>query len=181
MRKVLTTGLALLLIVAGGCSWPLSSKQKSELSKAVVEAHLDTLQAWYDRHGRPADSAAYRRVILLRGACINERVSESIRKGLEPPFVALRTDSTEVDYTHETALTSEGKSFRYTDDVRDQKTGLPVREIVVDSIPGTAPGGASLHLYEADNAGGHYQGLTWWMVRRDEVWTVDSVRTLWIN
>lgn len=181
MQKLFATSLALLLIVAGGCSRPLSSEQKSELSRAVVEAHLDTLEAWYERHGRPADSAEYRRVVLLRGAYVNERVSKSIRKGLEFPIVALRTDSTAVDYTHETAQTSEGKSFRYTDDVRDQKTGLPVREVFVDSIRGIAPGKATLHLYEADNAGGHYQGLKWWMVQRDDAWTVDSVRTLWIN
>ena len=181
MRKLITTGLALLLIMAGGCSRPLSSEQKSELSKAVVEAHLDTLQAWYDRHGHPADSAEYRRVILLKGDYINERVSESIHKGLELPFVALRTDSTEVDYTHGTAQTSEGKSIRYTDNIRDHKTGLPAREVLVDSIRGIAPGKATLHLYEADNAGGHYQALKWWMVRRDESWQVDSVSTMWIN
>ena len=181
MRKLFTTGLALLLIVAGGCSRPLSSEQKSELSEAVVGAHLDTLQALVRSSGRSADSAEYRRVILLKGDYINERVSESIRKGLEFPFATLRTDSTDVDYTHETAQASEGKSFRYTDDIRDQKTGLPVRVVLVDSIRGIAPGKATLHLYEADNAGRHYQGLKWWMVRGDEAWQVDSMSTIWIN
>lgn len=178
MRKQLITGLALLLLTAGACSWPMSNEQKSELSEAVVKAHLDTLQMWYEQKGRPDE---YRRVVLLKGSHINRRTAENIRESIELPFAALRTDSTEVEYTHETAQTSEGKSFQYTDDVRDKKTGLPVLEVIVDSIRGTAPGQATLHLYEADNAGVHYQGLKWWMTKRDGKWVADSVRTLWIN
>ena len=161
-----------------GCSWPLTDQHESELTVAVVKAHLDTLNAWFIRADRPAE---YRRAILLQGSTVTETVADAIRKDLKIPYLAIRTDSSEIDYTYGSARNSEGKEFQYTDTVRDRETGLPVLTIYVDSIRGTAPGRATLHLYEADVEGTHYQGLQWWFHRSGGAWLPDSVHMLWIN
>jgi hypothetical protein len=155
----------------------VSNEQRSEVTRIAVETHLESIYSYYDNN--PDED--YQRILLIEGEYINEYVIEKVKEELRSPFIELRTDTTHFQTIYSTAKTNEGRVFSYTDQMLDKETGIPVYWIKVDSLRIKSPNQVSLHLYEADIKGVHFQGLEWWFSKKNGYWEADSVYTIWIN
>ena len=178
MRPYYQIYLLLFLLLINSCALFVSDEQRAEITKVAFKAHFDSLYAWYDIH---PPNEGFMRVIFLQSKYLNDNVVAEISEKLYPNFIALRTDSSDINWIYDTAITSEGKEFTYTKDILDHNTGLPVYIVVIDSIKVRTPRVVSLHLYTADNRGRHYQGSKWWLSKIGGNWKPDSTYVMWEN
>lgn len=179
VRPVLT--VALICLALGGCSWPVSRSTKMQITETILLDHLDSIYAWHSGTATldPVVRAMlFRRVILLSGTHEMKGVAARIRGTLRPPFVAIRTDTTELKTWIDTAYSASGTLLE-KHNVRDRATGLPVYFMGVDSIRGTGPSKATANLVVYDQSVGDVTGSRWFLTKRDGQWRPDSSYSTW--